>query len=98
MTKLLLHLYITGKTSRSVRAVSQLQRICHDTLGSDAELVVFDVLEQPQLAERERIIATPTLIRKTPEPVRRIIGDMTDERKVLAGLDIQPASDRKTRY
>ena len=90
MAKFLLKLYITGKTPKSERAISNIRRICEQELDGQYELVVIDVLEQPQLAEDERILATPTLTRELPPPLRRVIGDMSDTEKVLLGLDIQP--------
>jgi circadian clock protein KaiB len=90
MNKSLLKLYITGHTPRSERAIANLNRICDQELGGQYELVVIDVLERPQLAEDERILATPTLIRALPPPLRRIVGDLSDTEKVLVGLDLEP--------
>jgi circadian clock protein KaiB len=87
--KYVLRLYITGMTPRADRAVANLQRICDDELDGKYKLIVVDVLEQPQLAEDEKILATPTLIKVLPAPLRRIIGDMSDTEKVLLGLDVQ---------
>lgn len=95
MNKYLLKLYITGQTARSVRALSNLRYICEKELEDQYELVVIDVLERPQLAEDEKIIATPTLIKALPPPVRRIIGDLSNQEKVLLGLDILP--ERRSR-
>jgi circadian clock protein KaiB len=92
MQDFLLKLYVTGKTSRSDRAIVNLQRICAEELGGSYKLVVIDVLENPQLAEDEKILATPTLMRVIPPPLRKIIGDLSDTEKVLLGLDLQPAS------
>ena len=89
MDTYLLKLYITGKTQRSDRAISNLRRICDEELSGKYQIVVVDVLEQPQLAENEKILATPTLIKELPPPVRRVIGDLSDSEKVLMGLDIQ---------
>ncbi len=91
MGKILLKLYITGKTAKSERAIGNLNRICESDLGKEYELNVIDVLENPQLAENEKILATPTLIKALPPPLRRIIGDLTDQDKVLLGLDIVPS-------
>ncbi len=91
--KLLLKLYITGKTSRSERAIANLRKICEEDLRGQYELVVIDVLERPQLAEEEKIIATPTLIKELPPPLRKIIGDLSDTEKVVLGLDLQPRAD-----
>jgi circadian clock protein KaiB len=86
--KYVLKLYITGMTPRAERAVANLRRICDADLGGEYKLVVIDVLEQPQQAEDEKILATPTLIKMLPPPLRRIIGDMSDTEKVLLGLDL----------
>jgi circadian clock protein KaiB len=89
MNKYVLKLYITGQTIRSERAIANLQRICHEELGDRDELVIIDDLERPQLAENERIVATPTLVKTLPPPLRRVIGDLSDTDQVLLGLDIQ---------
>lgn len=83
-----LRLYITGQTSRSVRAIANLQRISAEELEGRFKVVIIDVLERPQLAEDEKILATPTLIKCLPPPLRRIIGDLTDTEQVLVGLDM----------
>jgi circadian clock protein KaiB len=87
MDKYRLKLFITGQTSRSTRAITNLRRICEDAL-TDYELDIIDVLERPQLAEDDRVLATPTLIKEFPPPVRRIIGDLSDTEKVLLGLEL----------
>jgi circadian clock protein KaiB len=83
-----LTLYVTGSTSRSERAIANLHRICESGLRGDVKFTVVDVLEHPQLAEKERVMATPTLIRELPLPTRRIIGDLSDNNKVLEGLGL----------
>ena len=88
-TKSVLNLYITGHTPRSKIAVTNLQSICEKELGGEYRMVVIDILERPQLAEDEKILATPTLIKQLPLPMRRIIGDLSDKEKVLLGLDLQ---------
>ena len=88
--RLLLKLYITGRTPRSERAIANLRRICQEDLLGQYELMVIDVLERPQLAEEEKILATPTLIKELPPPLRKIIGDLSDTEKVLLGLDLRP--------
>ena len=88
MSKLVLKLYVTGRTSRSERAISNLKRICDEELLGDYEVALIDVLERPQLAEDDKIVATPTLVKETPLPLRRIIGDLSDREKVLIGLDL----------
>lgn len=90
MSKYLLKLYITGQTARSERAITNLRHICRAALGNNYELVIIDILERPQLAEKEKILATPTLIRESPLPVRRVIGDLSDKEKLLLALDLQP--------
>lgn len=92
MDKFVLKLYITGHTPQSERAISNLRRICETELKSQFEMQVIDVLEHPQLAENDRIIATPTLIKSLPPPLRRIIGDLSDSERVLLGLDLTPLS------
>ena len=86
----LLKLYVTGKTPRTEKAVANLRRICEEDLRGQYELQIIDVLEHPQLAEDERILATPTLIKRLPLPLRRVIGDLSDKDKVLLGLDLWP--------
>lgn len=86
-----LRLYVTGRTARSEVAIRNLQRICDTELQGDFNIEVVDVLEHPQLAEDEKILATPTLVRQLPEPVRKIIGDLSDREKVLLGLDLVPS-------
>jgi circadian clock protein KaiB len=87
MDKYQLKLFITGQTPRSLRAVSNLRRICEEELKADCEMIIIDVLEQPQLADEFKILATPTLVRVFPLPVRRIIGDLSDTKQVLLGLE-----------
>lgn len=89
-----LKLYVTGQTARSQRAIANLRRICEEELNGEYEMLVIDVLERPQLAEDEKILATPTVVKELPTPIRRIIGDLSDTEKVLLGLDLQPVSPR----
>lgn len=89
MSKFVLRLYITGQTPRSVDAITNLQRIVDDELREEYELEIIDVLENPALAEDEKIIATPTLIKELPPPLRRIIGDLSDTDSVVLGLDLR---------
>lgn len=84
----ILRLYITGTTSRSLLAITNLKRICEEYLKGRYELEVIDLFRHPRLAKDEQIIAAPTLIKKLPLPFRRIIGDMSDKEKVLMGLDL----------
>ncbi len=90
MDKVLLKLYVTGQTPKTERAIANLRRICEEDLGGQYEMAVIDVLERPQLAEDEKILATPTLVKMLPPPLRRVIGDLSDTEKVLLGLDMQP--------
>lgn len=97
MNSFLLKLYITGHTPKSERAIANLREICQGDLEDEYELQVIDVLEHPQLAEDEKILATPTLIRALPPPLRRVIGDLSDFERVLLGLDLKstPSSGGK---
>jgi circadian clock protein KaiB len=83
-----LRLYITGTTARSMRAVENVRWLCEAHLGGDYDLEVVDVYQQPELAAREQLIAAPTLIKKLPLPLRRLVGDMSNHERVLAGLDL----------
>lgn len=87
--KYILRLYITGTTSRSILAITNLKKICEEYLEGHYELEVIDLYQKPSLAKDEQIIAAPTLIKKLPLPFRRIIGDMTNKEKVLIGLDLK---------
>jgi len=93
MNKYRLMLYVMGQTQRSQTAISNLQRICQNELQNQYEMVVIDVLEQPHLAEDQKILATPTLIKELPPPIRRIIGDLSDTGRVLLGLDLRTHDD-----
>lgn len=84
----LLKLYVTGQTKNSVRALQNLERICREELNGVYEIKVVDILKEPQLAEDDKILATPTLIKVLPPPLGRIIGDLGNTEKVLLGLDI----------
>jgi circadian clock protein KaiB len=86
----LLKLYVTGTSPRAELAVANLRRICEQELRGQYELQIIDVLEHPQLAEDEKILATPTLIKQLPPPLRRVIGDLSDKEKVLLGLEVRP--------
>jgi circadian clock protein KaiB len=91
--KYTLRLYITGTTSRSVLALTNLKKICEEYLEGRYELEVIDLYRMPNLAKDEQIIAAPTLIKKLPLPFRRIIGDMSDVEKVLMGLDLRKVKE-----
>lgn len=90
MDKYTLRLYVTGKSVRSQRAIDNLEKICADDLDGCYQLEVIDLEEHPQLAEDERILATPVVVKKLPPPLRRVIGDLSDREKVLLGLDLRP--------
>lgn len=87
-----LRLYVAGKTPKSATALSNLKKYCEMHLSGLYRIEVIDLLEQPQLAEGDQIFAIPTLVRKMPEPIRKIIGDLSNEEKVLVGLDIRPVN------
>jgi circadian clock protein KaiB len=95
MNKFKLRLYVTGKTPKSERAIANLKEICEKELKGLYELQIIDVLERPQLAEDEKILATPTLIKDLPPPLKRIIGDLSNSEKVLLGLDLSPYQELK---
>ncbi|SKB76136.1 circadian clock protein KaiB [Daejeonella lutea] len=84
-----LRLYIAGKTSRSITALNNLKKYCEEHLKGQYSIEVIDLLINPQLAEGDQILAIPTLVKKVPEPVRKIIGDLSNQEKVLVGLDIK---------
>ena len=86
----LLRLYVTGTTARSMRAIQNVRRICEEHLQGLYDLEVVDIYKNLPLARGDQIIAAPTLIKRLPAPLRRLIGDMSDEQRVLVGLDIRP--------
>lgn len=85
-----LRLYIAGNTSKSVMALRNLKRYCEENLKDQYKIEVIDLLIHPQLAAGDQILAVPTLVRKVPVPIRKIIGDLSNEEKVLVGLNIRP--------
>ena len=87
-----LRLYIAGKTAKSVTALANLKKYCEEHLKGKYVIEIIDLLLQPQLAEGDQILAIPTLVRKVPEPIRKIIGDLSNEEKVLVGLNIRPVN------
>jgi circadian clock protein KaiB len=87
-----LRLYVAGQTSRSLAAFANLKTICEEHLPGRYRIEVVDLLKNPQLAQGDQILAIPTLVRKLPEPIKKIIGDLSDTLRVLVGLDIRPAS------
>jgi circadian clock protein KaiB len=92
LSKYILTLYVTGNSPRTQIAIDNLNRICAEELDGRYELEIIDVLENPQRAEDERILATPTLIKQLPPPLRRVIGDLSDKEKVLLGLEVRPGA------
>jgi circadian clock protein KaiB len=89
-SKYVLKLYITGMTPRSTKAIENVRRQCEEHLAGRYELDVIDIYQQPNLAKGEQIIAAPTLIKKLPLPLRKLIGDMSDTEKFLVGIDLKP--------
>jgi circadian clock protein KaiB len=85
-----LRLYVAGSTPKAVTAFANLKRICESNLAGRYTIEIIDLLENPALAEGDQILAVPTLVRKLPEPVKKIIGDLSNEARVLVGLDIRP--------
>lgn len=85
-----LRLYVAGQTPRAITAFDNLRRICEEHLAGRYHIEVVDLLKNPQLAKGDQIIAVPTLVRKLPEPVRKIIGDLSNTDRVLVGLDLRP--------
>ena len=87
-----LRLYVAGQTPRSLHAFANLKRICEEHLAGRYRIQIIDLLENPQLAKGDQILAIPTLVRNIPKPARKIIGDLSNTDRVLVGLDIRPAS------
>ncbi|MGA2481465.1 MAG: circadian clock KaiB family protein [Spirochaetia bacterium] len=85
-----LKLYVAGQTPRAVRAFANLSKICEEHLAGRYHIQVIDLLKEPRLARGDQITAIPTLVRKLPEPVRKIIGDLSNTERVLVGLDLRP--------
>ncbi len=85
-----LRLYIAGRTPKSVRALDNLRRLCEEHLPGRHRIDVVDLLENPQLARQDEIVAIPTLVRKLPDPIRKVIGDMSDAERTLVGLQLRP--------
>lgn len=88
--KYVLRLYVTGRTSRSEQAIRNIRRICEDELEGHYDLEIVDIYQQPDLASKDQILAAPTLIRKLPLPLRKLVGDLSDKEKVVAGLQLVP--------
>lgn len=90
-----LRLYVAGTTPKSAAALSNLKQVCETHLAGRYTIEVIDLLVNPKLAAGDQILAVPTLVRKFPEPIRKIIGDLSNEEKVLVGLDVQPLVARR---
>ena len=88
----LLRLYVAGQTPKSVLAFTNLKQICEEHLLGRYEIEIIDLLENPQLARGDQILAVPTLVRRLPEPIKKIIGDLSNTERALVGLDLRPAS------
>jgi circadian clock protein KaiB len=86
-----LRLYVAGKTARSVAALENLTRICEEHLAGQYRIEVVDLLVHPKLAKGDQIVAIPTLVRKLPEPIRKVIGDLSNTERTLVGLQLRPA-------
>lgn len=84
-----LRLYVAGQTPKSVAALDNLKSYCEEHLSGQYKIEVIDLMKNPQLAEGDQILAIPTLVRKVPQPIRKIIGDLSDKERVLVGLDIK---------
>ncbi len=85
-----LRLYVAGQTTRSLAALANLKRICEEHLRGRYRIEVIDLLEHPQLARGDQILALPTLVRKLPKPIRKLVGDLSDTERALVGLDLRP--------
>lgn len=88
-----LRLYVAGQTSKSLAAMANLKRVCDEHLAGRYEIEVIDLLKNPKLAAGDQILAIPTLVRRLPAPLKRIIGDLSNTDKVLVGLDIRPKTN-----
>jgi len=93
--KYVLRLYITGMTRRSQIALRNLEKVCAEHLGDRCELEVIDIYQQPNLAKSDQILAIPTLIKKLPLPVKRLIGDLSKEDRIILGLNLEPKPKQK---
>lgn len=85
-----LRLYVAGQTPKSLTALANLKRICDEHMNGQYDIEVIDLMENPQLAQRDQIVAIPTLVRELPSPLKRIIGDLSNTERVLVGLDVVP--------
>ena len=87
-----LRLYVAGQTPKCLTAFANLKKLCEQHLAGEYEIEIVDLLQQPQLAQGDQILAIPTLVRKLPEPMRKIIGDLSNTERVLVGLDLRPTN------
>ena len=85
-----LRLYVAGHADKSLRAINNLKRICKEHLEGKYTIEVIDLIEKPQLAAGDQIVALPTLVRRLPEPIKKILGDLSNQERVLVGLDVRP--------
>ena len=92
-----LRLYVAGQTPKSLAAFANLKKICEEHLAGKYRIEIIDLLENPTLAKGDQILAIPTLVRKLPEPVRKIIGDLSNTERVLVGLDLRPVLEAERR-
>jgi circadian clock protein KaiB len=90
-----LRLYVAGQTPKSLAAFANLKKICEEHMAGKYRIEIIDLLENPALAKGDQILAIPTLVRKLPEPVRKIIGDLSNTERVLVGLDLRPVLEEK---
>lgn len=93
--KYILRLYVIGSSTRSLRAVYNLKKICEENFPNDYELEVIDVCENPEMAREEQIVAVPMLVKKLPAPLRKFVGDLSNTQKILVGLDIYQRQEQK---
>lgn len=87
-----LRLYVAGQTPRSLMAFANLKRLCEEHLAGHHRIEVIDLLQKPELAQGDQVVALPTLVRKLPTPIKRVIGDLSDVRRVMVGMDLRPAA------
>ena len=92
----LLRLYVAGQTPKCMRAFANLKKICEEYLAGRYHIEMIDLLQNPQLARGDQILAVPTLVRRLPEPIKKIIGDLSNTERVLVGLDLRPARRSNT--
>jgi len=90
--KMLLRLYVAGQTPKSLQALSNLKKLCAEHIVCDYKIEIIDLIKNPQLAQGDQILAIPTLVRSLPEPIRKIIGDLSNTEKVLVGLNVRHAA------